>query len=320
VSTAPFPRRCSRRRDADAVGATPMLTAAARTAWAEDGWCVLEGAVAPDELAAAQRALGRLFPTAAQRRAAPDDPDNARWDTWDAAWPEFPFHSSSLSRLVVHERVIGLARALLGVDDVRLYIAIVTAKYYGQSSGFNRLLHADYPNHTLVVPRRDAGYQHLELFVYLSDVTLKDGATRFVSRRKTAAIPVEEHTLNLRDHAALYDDAGHAAAPAGSIVAYRPDVYHRSVDLTDPAASRFMLHVAYRPAAAEWGGYQAWPIKGFSPEWAKFVAQATPEQLTVLGFPAPGHPYWTDETLDGVAARYPGLDLTPWRRAHADPA
>ena len=26
---------------------------------------------------------------------------------------------------------------------------------------------------------------------------------------------------------------------------------------------------------------------------------------TVLGFPAPGHPYWNEETLDGVAARYP---------------
>ena len=30
-----------------------------------------------------------------------------------------------------------------------------------------------------------------------------------------------------------------------------------------------------------------------------------------FGFPAPGHPYWTDETLDGVAARYPGMDMAP---------
>jgi hypothetical protein len=33
----------------------------------------------------------------------------------------------------------------------------------------------------------------------------------------------------------------------------------------------------------------------------------------VLGFPPPGHPYWTEETLTGVAARYPMLDLSPWR-------
>ena len=49
-----------------------------------------------------------------------------------------------------------------------------------------------------------------------------------------------------------------------------------------------MLHVAYRPAALDWIGYQAWPFKGFSPEWHKFVAQASVRQLTVLGFPSPG--------------------------------
>jgi hypothetical protein len=32
----------------------------------------------------------------------------------------------------------------------------------------------------------------------------------------------------------------------------------------------------------------------------------------VFGFPAPGHAYWTPETLKGVAQRYPGLDVTPW--------
>ena len=35
----------------------------------------------------------------------------------------------------------------------------------------------------------------------------------------------------------------------------------------------------------------------------------------LLGFPKPGHPYWTPETIAGVAARYPGLDMEPWRSA-----
>ena len=56
---------------------------------------------------------------------------------------------------------------------------------------------------------------------------------------------------------------------------YRPDVYHRSVDFTDPTQARFMLHVSYKPATMEWGGYQAWPFKGFSMEWHNFVQQAT---------------------------------------------
>lgn len=37
-------------------------------------------------------------------------------------------------------------------------------------------------------------------------------------------------------------------------------------------------------------------------------------QLMLFGFPPPGHPFWTDETLAAMALRYPGLDLTPLRR------
>ena len=37
--------------------------------------------------------------------------------------------------------------------------------------------------------------------------------------------------------------------------------------------------------------------------------------LEAFGFPPPGHPYWTPETLAGMALRYPDLDLSPWRTA-----
>ena len=127
-----------------------------------------------------------------------------------------------------------------------------------------------------------------------------------VSWQKTKDIPVERHTLNYVDYADLYDDPADAAAPAGSIVAYRPDVYHRSVDFTDPTRYRVMLHVSFRHREAGWGGYQAWPFRGFSPELTKYVQQATPRQLALHGVARPGHPYWNEATLAGVQARYPG--------------
>lgn len=276
---------------------------------------MLPQAIPGSALASAQVALAKLFPSAEEMSADGSGGDTQRWRTWDAAWPEFPFRSRSLNGVVVGDLMIELAEELLGTDDVRLYLAIVSAKYAGQPSDYNQLLHTDYPNHTLTVPRPEAGYHQIETFIYLNDVGPANGATRFVSRRRTRSIPVERHTLDLHEFADLYDDPADASAPAGSIVVYRPDVYHRSSDFTDPTQARYMLHVAYRPAAAEWGGYQAWPFKGFSMEWHNFVLGATPRQLQVLGFPPPGHAFWTDETLDGVAARYPGLDLEPWRAA-----
>jgi hypothetical protein len=35
----------------------------------------------------------------------------------------------------------------------------------------------------------------------------------------------------------------------------------------------------------------------------------------LFGFPPPGHPFWTEATLTGMAERYPGLDLSAWTAA-----
>lgn len=294
-----------------------VLTPDQRRQWEEDGWCVLEKVLPGDLLASAQRAIDKLFPTAEEMAAPSADGAEDRWRTWDATWPDFPFRSRSLNAIATSDLLIDVAEDLAGTDDVRMYMAICSVKYARQPSGYNRLLHVDFPNHTITVPRPEAGYHQVEYFVYLTDVTPANGATRFVSRRRTAQVPVEEHSLNLDDYAELYDDATDASAPAGSVVIYRPDTFHRSIDFSDPTLRRVMLHVSYRPTDAEWGSYQAWAFRGFSAEWHDFVQQATPRQLAVLGFPAPGHPFWTATTLEGVGRRYPGLDLTPWREAIA---
>ena len=280
--------------------------------WDTDGWCVVPGVIPPAELAGAQAAMHRWFPTPAEV-AQQGGTGAGKWHTWDAPWPEFPFHSSRVNALVLHDNVVDVAEALLGTTELACYMGIVTAKYAQQASGYNQLLHSDYPNHMLVVPRHELRYQQVEFFVYLTDVTAKDGATRFVSWQKTKDIPVERHTLNYVDYADLYADPTDAAGPAGSVVAYRPDVYHRSADFTDPTRYRVMLHVSFRHREAGWGGYQAWPFRGFSPELTKYIEQATPRQLALMGVPEPGHPYWNEQTLADVALRYPGLDVEPYR-------
>ena len=131
-------------------------------------------------------------------RARPSDDELERWRTWDAAWPEFPFRSRSLNGLVLGDVMIDLAQDLLGTDDVRLYLAIVTAKYAGQPSEYNQLLHTDFPNHTLTVPRAEPGYQQMETFIYLNDVGPHNGATRFVSRTRTRSDPGGAAHVELR--------------------------------------------------------------------------------------------------------------------------
>ena len=284
--------------------------------WETDGWCVVPAALPAEDLRAAQAAVDQIFPTAEEMDSGVENDRTTPWRaTWDAKWPEFPYADRALNRLTCHPVVLDLAASFLGSSDLRLYMSLVTAKYAHQPSGYNQLLHTDFPNHTLLVPQAPERFPQLELFIYLTDVSAANGATRLVSLTRTAGIPVERHTLTFTDHAELYDDPGIASGPAGSIMAYRPDVYHRSVDVTTPGARRIMMHVSYRLAAAEWGQYQAWGYKGFSPEWHNFVQASGPRELALVGFPAPGHPYWDEASITRVNARYPALDMSPWRDA-----
>jgi ectoine hydroxylase-related dioxygenase (phytanoyl-CoA dioxygenase family) len=210
--------------------------------WSSEGWCVVPAVIPAERLAAAQEAVHRYFPTPGEMVEL-GGTAVGEWHTWDAPWPEFPFHSSRLNAVVLHDHVVDLAEAFLGTDDLACYMGLVTAKYANQDSGYNQLLHADYPNHMMVVPRHAPGFQQVEFFVHLTDVTTEDGATRFASWQRTKDIPIQRHTLDYIEFADLYDDPSDAAAPAGSVVAYQPDVYHRSVDHTDPTRYRVMIHV-----------------------------------------------------------------------------
>ncbi len=295
-----------------------VLGHAGQAQWDEDGWCLVCGLLPDEAIVAAQAVLPGLVPTAEEFA---DDIDPARNEPFRVdshrVMPRFPFEDRALNDIVVHDRIIDLAEQLLGITDLRLYQAMLSAKYAEAALSDEQLLHVDFANHTLVVPRHEPGYQQLEMFVYLSDVAPETGATRMVSRRLTPHIQVERTYLSQTDYADLYAAEVPASGPAGSILAYRPDVYHRGVRMTAPRTARFMVHVSYKPAATDWLGSHGLPSAGEELSWYRFVQHADQRQLTVLGFPPPGHPYWTAQTLAGVAARYPMLDLSPWRDAAA---
>jgi hypothetical protein len=72
---------------------------------------------------------------------------------------------------------------------------------------------------------------------------------------------------------------------------------------------------AFRPAEADWFGYDAFPRLGMDSTFRNFAAGKSPEDLALFGVPRPGHPYWNAATVDAMAAKYPGLDVSPWRVA-----
>ena len=230
--------------------ANANANANAKERWETEGWCVLEGLLPDDAVRAAETELLNLFPSAAGFAADRDPERNQPFRTDShAVMPSFPFESAALNDLVLHDSLMDLAEDFLGLTDLRLYQGMLSAKYSGGALSDEQLLHVDYGNHTLVVPRPDVGYQHLELFVYLSDVSADTAATRLVSRGLTSEIPIERTYLSVGEYRHLYEAEMPAVGGAGSVLAYRPDVYHRGVRMTAPASARFMLHVSFKPAA-----------------------------------------------------------------------
>lgn len=165
------------------------IPGAAVAAWRDDGFAVLPGWLDDTALAAAGGELGLLFPSADGFHDGTDERRDRFVDDEFAGIDPFPTASVEVNLVGVHPKVVALAEALLGSDDVRLYSGEAWAKYTG---------------------------------------------------------------------AADYDQPLHP--------------------------------------------------------WYAFVERASARQLRLVGFPEPGHPFWTDETLPATQLRYPSFRPEEWRR------
>lgn len=289
--------------------------------WQADGFVVLPGFLPTEELTSAVPELDLMFPSAAGFHDG-TDPRRERFIGDEFAGIDtFPFAATQISLLAVNPRILALANALLD-DDVHLYTAEAWAKYTG-ACDYDQALHRDYLNHTVLVPSTTPGCQQVEMFVFLNDVPDDLGPPHLVSRRHTAGFPVVPNWLlppgqdgDNRFAAGvgpdLYAAEVSGAGPAGTVIAFEPGTFHRGTQLTAPRGARYSMHLGFRPWSLHWGQRVGWAQRSFTREWVDFVSQATPRQLQALGFPPPGHRYWTSQTLADMALRYPDLDLSPW--------
>lgn len=284
---------------------------AAAEQWRSDGWALVNGLIPQTDIDAVADDLKRLygedtFDNYNKAQGFGDgDPDGKQFrSTQFDGMRGFPLPGCrALNDLFVHPNLIAFARAALQEDDIRIYQAAAWGKWAG-AVNYEQPLHQD-GNHSLLPPRMERGFWHLETFLYLSDVDDDCAPPSLVPNSKAAST----------DYDALYQHEIAATAKRGSLLAYRSDVWHRGSDFARPDASRFVAVVGFRPAAAEWFGYDAFPRVGNSRYWAGFVRDKTPEDLALFGIPRPGHPYWTPATVAAMGEKYPGLDVTPWGNA-----
>ncbi len=288
--------------------------------WRRDGVAPIERFFGADEVAGVRDDFVRVFgrtrgaetPMVKTTRDEIGRFNAAQFTTFDAV----PFDCSPALNLVgVHPALIEFARAALQCDAVSLYQCQAWAKFTGDAD-YAQPFHCDYVNHTLTAPAEDAAENSIAILCYFSDVTEAHGPMHYVPRAASAAIAGPEATLagDAALQAALREHARSSAAPAGSIVAYGIDVFHRGTNMTAPGGHRFAVMACYKRAGNDAIGYHAWPFHHTKP-WHRIFDHATPTQLECFGVRPPGDPFWTETTLRRAQARYPNWDLTPYRAA-----
>ena len=231
-----------------------------------------------------------------------------------------PFECSPALNLIgVHPALMDFAKQALKTESIYLYQCQAWAKFTGESD-YDQPYHCDFANHTLTVPSEIPDANSITILCYFSDVTGAHGAMHYVTRTDSEKVAGPEATLNFDPAAHKKLQAGlmpltrSSASPAGSIVPYSIDVYHRGTNMTAPHGHRYAVMVCYRAASDNAIAFHAWPFHHTAP-WRNVFNHATPEQLACFGVQPPGDPFWTETTLSRAQARYPGWNLKPYRDA-----
>jgi len=267
----------------------------------------------------------------------------------------FPSRSTAFNAISLHPALLQAVADLLdaSVLELRLTQSDLWPKYGSDSApnagdNTDQRMHCDYPNHSLVHPPEWDNPEAVEMIVYLNDYDECEGATAVVPRHgpddpaypwpitQTPGVGNLDY-VNDRLQAEVYmaeQDPKAAAFRAehlypreevaryrfGSVLLYRHDTWHRGRPVKH-GTLRLVQNLTFTKSGHEWLGplHPGWSWSMYKRDklMEKLIAQATVAQRTVLGFPPPGHEYWSPHTLAAVEARYRvfGIDMTAYRDA-----
>jgi hypothetical protein len=248
----------------------------------------------------------------------------------------------AINEISLHPRMLSIASQLLGTDepDLRCDLNVLRCRYgvaakpnetYQNTSGRsasldgNQDMHVDYGNLNLLVPPRLPRPDAFILILYFTHVAATGGPTH-----AAASAPGELTTYgaeapfnppNLPNQAGrdrgilrrVYETERPVRYSPGTCLLYRLDSWHRGTPVA-LGKHRVAQHIMYRRASVEWASWQAYSAS-MSAMPGRFLAGLSPVQRGVLGFPLPGHSYWTQDTAAAVGRRYQEMDMSPYLEA-----
>ena len=211
--------------------------------------------------------------------------------TRDHSWEFFPHapEDELLWRLFCRPDILDAAERYLETPDFLLCGSQFQGRWQGDRLDDDQHPHLDESNNTLLVEPLSGPYKYLSILNYWTDVDAGCGPTAL------------QHPDG-REEPLLVE--------RGTALFYNLNTRHRGTRMTRPGARRLVSWFLYRPAAAPWSGQMWYANLAERPGMVQFMEKASPRERGLLGVPPPGHPYWTEDTIPRVKARYPGWDMS----------
>jgi hypothetical protein len=192
---------------------------------------------------------------------------------------------------------------------VRLVEGHLGVKYAGDTT--EESWHIDHGNNTLGPVEVDPAsmHRHYVFFYYFTDVGPDDAPIRMLR------------------HGCPRDQGEDVIGPAGTLCIYTLYTWHTATSFRAASGHRAVAWVAMYDARRSFDFPRAFTYKSGADYagMARFIREATPRQLQLLGFPPPGDALWTEAYISGMEQRYPGFDgdryrSVPERRARPSQA
>jgi len=253
-----------------------------------------------------------------------------------------------VNEVTLHPRILKAVSQLLSceISRLRLTQSDLWPKQgrpgpVNQYDNWEQRIHVDYPNHYLTHPPPWDSPEAVEMIVYFDHVEESGGPTTVVKRTGpddevyrwpivqtpgVGAVPwindktcaetyLKKHHPDLHEfREKLYAREAAVKYSPGTILFYRHDTWHRGTPVK-MGALRLVMNLTFKLADSFWisGWNSCWAKAMYTPEFIleTIVAKGTVDQRCVLGFPEPGHKYWTRETVEAVTARYGPLGFDP---------
>ena len=283
----------------------------------EHGYAIVENFLTDQELSGALNDFDQVVPGWVDFARDPSGPKPHYYNEPfpdQRGIPHFPYKGKTLNTLSFHPELRRFSQMMCEGEDVYCEQSHLSYKASGQGN-FDQAMHCDYGNHNLAYPPDRAKYWQTAFLYYFTDVTPECGPTAVCSKTHYPERILVPAGYTREQRPEIYDNEVKVTVPAGSLLIYSMRTFHRGTAITGDNHGRLGMFVTYAPREGRWMGIVGWPVSAGKREFRQWIESATVDERTAIGFPEPGHDYWTDETLDGVSGRFPGLDMTPYRNA-----